>query len=69
MIDYVKKKINFIQGQNSYRASKLTIKKCFSGIKAGISLSRSVKTYKIYLIHISKEFRHEKKKKKSNLVD
>ena len=43
MIDYVKKKIDFIQGQNTYRASKLTIKKYFSVRKAGISLSQSVK--------------------------
>ena len=36
---YGKKKIDFIQRQNSHGASKLTIKKYFSRIKAGISLS------------------------------
>ena len=43
MIDYVKQKIIFVRGQNPYRASKLTVKKYFSGIHAGISASRSVK--------------------------
>ena len=43
MIDYVKKKFDFVQRQNSYRASKLTFKKYFSGIKAGISPSQPVK--------------------------
>ena len=44
MVDYVKEKFNFFRRQNSYRASKLTIKKYFSGIKAGISQSLPVKT-------------------------
>ena len=43
MIDYVKKRIIFVRGQNPYRASKLTVKKYFFGIHAGISESRSVK--------------------------
>ena len=43
MIDYIKKNFDFIHRQNSDRASKLTIKKYFFGIHAGISLSWHVK--------------------------
>ena len=42
LIDYVKQKIIFVRRQNPYRASKLTVKKYFSGIHAGISASWSV---------------------------
>ena len=49
MTSYVKKKIDFVQGQNSYRASKLTVKKYFSGIRAGISSSQSVNSNTINL--------------------
>ena len=39
IVDYIKKNFDFIHRQNFYRASKLTIKKHFSGIITGISLS------------------------------
>ena len=43
IVDYIKKNFDFIHRQNFYRASKLTIKKYFSGIITGISLSQHVK--------------------------
>ena len=42
IVDYIKKNFDFIHRQNFYRASKLTIKKYFSGIITGISLSQHV---------------------------
>ena len=39
IVDYIKKEFDFIHRQKFYRASKLTVKKYFSGIITGISLS------------------------------